>query len=151
MYTISSIWIDVMRIAQLPEECGQHDENWWAKHQKEIEFALKVLDGLGLVERPDTTIKERNDELYHDDDERDPDEDEDDEDGEDKGKRTLKNDDKKNDVVSLGDHKVILEPTKAMMRLYRAAQDQYLVARDGNVRARLAQLMERKAKSATKQ
>src|ERR1700730_9992321 len=138
MYTISSIWIDVMRIAQLPEECGQHDENWWAKHQKEIEFVLKVLDGLGLVERPDSTVKERDDECYYQDDEKDEDEDEDEDD--DKQKRKLKNDE-----VLLGDHKVILRPTKAMMRLYRAAQDHYLHARDGNVRARLARLIERKA------
>jgi hypothetical protein len=45
--------------------------------------------------------------------------------------------------VTFGDHKVVLKPTEAMMRLYRAVRDRYLLAGDTNVQALLARRMER--------
>jgi hypothetical protein len=45
---ISGIWADVMRMG-IETDNNENDAGWWLEHQKEIDFALKVLSGLGLA------------------------------------------------------------------------------------------------------
>ena len=50
-----------MRLGLPDEELGKHDIEWWLDHQKEIEFAFKVLAGLNLA-----TWHEPNENGVHD-------------------------------------------------------------------------------------
>jgi hypothetical protein len=49
MIEISGLWADVMRMGV--ERHDQDDAEWWMARQNEIEFALRVLAGLGLANR----------------------------------------------------------------------------------------------------
>jgi hypothetical protein len=49
-FLISAIWLDVMRMGQPLEEVDVDDVEWWRQHNKEINFAFKILVGLGLAE-----------------------------------------------------------------------------------------------------
>jgi hypothetical protein len=46
-FLISSIWIDIMRTGS--NEDTLDDKQWWERHNKEINFAFRVLSGLGLA------------------------------------------------------------------------------------------------------
>jgi hypothetical protein len=48
-FEIYGAWIDVMRLAMSDEDLGKQDIEFWLDHQKEIEFAFKVLAGLNLA------------------------------------------------------------------------------------------------------
>jgi len=50
-FMISGIWLDVMRMGQFSEEEDVVDDvKWWKQHKKEINFAFRILAGLGLAE-----------------------------------------------------------------------------------------------------
>jgi hypothetical protein len=49
MFTIYGILVDVMRLGAGPEEQAKQDVQLWIDHQREIEFALRVLSGLNLA------------------------------------------------------------------------------------------------------
>jgi hypothetical protein len=46
-FLISAIWIDIMRAGS--NEDTLDDKQWWEQHNKEINFAFRVLSGLGLA------------------------------------------------------------------------------------------------------
>lgn len=99
-FGISPIWVDVKRIGLPIDESGQHDAEWWIEHQSEINFAFKVLAGLGLAECKVFS----NDEKVRAEAEEELDE----------AKRE-------------GDESLIwnVTPTDALMRLYREAEPRY--------------------------
>jgi hypothetical protein len=46
-FLISAIWIDIMRTGS--NEDTFDDKQWWEQHNKGINFAFRVLSGLGLA------------------------------------------------------------------------------------------------------
>jgi hypothetical protein len=46
-FLISATWIDIMRAGS--NEDTLDDKQWWEQHNKEINFAFRVLSGLGLA------------------------------------------------------------------------------------------------------
>jgi hypothetical protein len=49
-FNISGIWLDIMRTGRSLEEVDVDDVEWWRQHNKEINFAFRILAGLGLAE-----------------------------------------------------------------------------------------------------
>jgi hypothetical protein len=49
IFKISAIWADVMRSGLLRSESDKEDADWWIEHKSEINFAFRVLAGLGLA------------------------------------------------------------------------------------------------------
>jgi hypothetical protein len=99
-FGISPIWVDVMRIGLPIDESAQHDAEWWIEHQSEVNFAFKVLGGLGLAECA----------VFSDD------------------KKVKAEAEKELDEAkSEGDEGLIwnVRPTDALMRLYREAEPRY--------------------------
>jgi hypothetical protein len=48
-FLISAIWLDIMRMCQSLDEADVDDVEWWRQHNKEINFAFRILAGLGLA------------------------------------------------------------------------------------------------------
>ena len=48
-FPISSLWLDVMRMREPLEDEDVDDIKWWRAPMSEIQFAFKILIGLGLA------------------------------------------------------------------------------------------------------
>jgi hypothetical protein len=102
-FLISAIWLDIMRMGQSLEELDVDDVEWWRQHNKEINFAFRILAGLGLAEsvvlsQDEKELEKQNQEL--------------------------------GDEGPLETFTWTVTPSKDLMRLYGKAISKYLCERD---------------------
>ena len=44
-FSISGIWLDIMRMGQSLKEADVDDVEWWRQHNKKINFTFRILVG----------------------------------------------------------------------------------------------------------